>query len=99
MKEKSRYWPVGWEDVLVLLRRYFSSELVLLAHAVQTPGVFQLVFTPCCGEGFCFLLAEVVGEFLRYAFGGEKSAVGVEGDDHFLFWVWWRHVCDFITLQ
>jgi hypothetical protein len=99
MKEKSRYWPVGGGRCVSFAQTVLSSELVLLTHAVQTPGVFQLVFTPCCGEGFCFLLAEVVGEFLRYAFGGEKSAVGVEGDDHFLFRVWWRHVCEFITLQ
>ena len=58
-----------------------------------------MVFAPCYGEGFCFFVAEVVGEFLRYAFGGEESAVGVEGDHHLLFWVWGRHVCGVITLE
>jgi hypothetical protein len=44
-----------------LLMSCYFLWVDLLTHAVQTPGVFQLVFTPCHGESFCFLVAEVVG--------------------------------------
>jgi len=95
MKEKSLYWPVvGVKgEELALLGRLILSFVRQITHAVETPGVFQLVFTPCCGEDLGFLVAEVVGQFLCYAFGREESAVGVEGDDHLFLWIWRRHVC------
>ena len=31
------------------LEQCFVFGIISLAHAVQTPGIFQLVFTPCCG--------------------------------------------------
>lgn len=53
-----------------------------LTHAVQTKGIFQLISSPCCSDGICF-----VGEVGCYVFGdasgGKEGSVEVEGDDCF----------------
>ena len=63
--------------------RFFSRR----THAVETPGVFELVFAPCLSEDIGFLFAEMAGEFVCDGLCGEKSAIGIECYDLFLLWV------------
>jgi hypothetical protein len=41
-----------------------SSVRYISTHAIETPGVLELVFSPCLCEDLCFLLAKVAGELL-----------------------------------
>lgn len=52
----------------------------LYTHAVQAPGVLQLVAAPETRDGLG-LCGEVRLEFLGYGLGGEQSPVQVECDD------------------
>lgn len=52
-------------------------------HAVQAPGVLELVLPPCCCDCLCLLLPEMGRELLGYGFGAEEGAIGVESNDGF----------------
>lgn len=48
---------------------------VIGTHAVEAPGVLELVSTPYCGDGGSFPLAEVVCELLGDGFCGQEGSV------------------------
>lgn len=58
-----------------------GGERLVAAHAVEAPGVLELVLAPGGRDGLGSVRAEVGGEGLCDGFRGEERTVEVEGDD------------------